>query len=215
MWQHCAIRLTDAVQYVVEFAKHIPGFRMLSQNDQIALLKTGEFTLQEDTFIYSPKYFISLFLTNLFLPFFFVAQAPWRWCWSGWVGSSTQRTTLSSLTGSLPEPKSSSLWVRNLSTQWSTKAARKPFVHSAQNKNMVVYQCSVVSSLAACGDLITAVFEFAHNMCALKLTEHQIALFSALVLINTGKIISPVSQLSCILFLSVWNRCVSVDEQHT
>lgn len=43
MWQHCAIRLTDAVQYVVEFAKHIPGFRMLSQNDQIALLKTGEF----------------------------------------------------------------------------------------------------------------------------------------------------------------------------
>lgn len=44
MWQHCAIRLTDAVQYVVEFAKHIPGFRMLSQNDQIALLKTGEFT---------------------------------------------------------------------------------------------------------------------------------------------------------------------------
>lgn len=44
MWQHCAIRLTDAVQYVVEFAKHIPGFRMLTQNDQIALLKTGEFT---------------------------------------------------------------------------------------------------------------------------------------------------------------------------
>lgn len=44
MWQHCAIRLTDAVQYVVEFAKHIPGFRFLSQNDQIALLKTGEFT---------------------------------------------------------------------------------------------------------------------------------------------------------------------------
>ncbi|KAM3615259.1 uncharacterized protein V6R79_025594 [Siganus canaliculatus] len=42
MWQHCAIRLTDAVQYVVEFAKHIPGFRTLSQNDQIALLKTGE-----------------------------------------------------------------------------------------------------------------------------------------------------------------------------
>lgn len=43
MWQHCAIRLTEAVQYVVEFAKHIPGFRTLSQNDQIALLKTGKF----------------------------------------------------------------------------------------------------------------------------------------------------------------------------
>lgn len=45
----------------------------------------------------------------------------------------------------------------------------------------------MVSFLAACGDLITAVFDFAHGMCALKLTEHQIALFSALVLINAGK----------------------------
>lgn len=53
---------------------------------------------------------------------------------------------------------------------------------------MVVYQGSVASSLAACGDLITAVFDFAHGICALKLTEHQIALFSALVLINAGKI---------------------------
>lgn len=42
MWQHCALRLTDAVQYVVEFAKHIPGFRQLCQNDQIVLLKSGE-----------------------------------------------------------------------------------------------------------------------------------------------------------------------------
>lgn len=53
---------------------------------------------------------------------------------------------------------------------------------------MEVYQCFVVSFLAACGDLITSVFDFAHGMCALKLTEHQLALFSALVLINTGKI---------------------------
>lgn len=43
-------------------------------------------------------------------------------------------------------------------------------------------------SPAACGDLITAVFDFAHDMCALKLSEHQLALFSALVLINTGKV---------------------------
>lgn len=45
MWQHCAVRLTDAVQYVVEFAKRIPGFRQLCQNDQIALLKSGEIYL--------------------------------------------------------------------------------------------------------------------------------------------------------------------------
>lgn len=53
-----------------------------------------------------------------------------------------------------------------------------------------------MSLLAACGDLITAVFDFAHAVCALKLTEHQIALFSALVLINTGKTNSPASRLA-------------------
>lgn len=58
---------------------------------------------------------------------------------------------------------------------------------------MVAYQLSVASSLAACGDLITAVFDFAQGICALKLTEHQIALFSALVLINAGTKYSGVS----------------------
>lgn len=45
----------------------------------------------------------------------------------------------------------------------------------------------MASPPAACGDFIAAVFDFAHGMCALKLTEQQIALFSALVLINAGK----------------------------
>lgn len=131
-------------------------------------------------------------------------QALWRWFWSGWVGSSTQRATLSSLMGNLLEPNSSSLWVTiTLHIIWSTKAVPKPSVHLAQYINTAVYQLSVVSSLAACSDLITAVFDFAHSVCALKLTEHQIALFSALVLINTGKIISPVSHSCCIS--SFWN----------
>uniref|UniRef100_A0A8C7JCD7 RAR-related orphan receptor C a n=1 Tax=Oncorhynchus kisutch TaxID=8019 RepID=A0A8C7JCD7_ONCKI len=41
MWQHCAIHLTNAIQYVVEFAKRITGFLDLCQNDQIILLKAG------------------------------------------------------------------------------------------------------------------------------------------------------------------------------
>lgn len=59
MWQHCAIRLTDAVQYVVEFAKHIPGFRMLSQNDQIALLKTGMCTVTDQSRVSSRSLLLS------------------------------------------------------------------------------------------------------------------------------------------------------------
>lgn len=34
---------TPAVREVVEFAKHIPGFRDLSQHDQVTLLKAGTF----------------------------------------------------------------------------------------------------------------------------------------------------------------------------
>lgn len=34
---------TPAVREVVEFAKRIPGFRELSQHDQISLLKAGTF----------------------------------------------------------------------------------------------------------------------------------------------------------------------------
>ncbi|XP_036931819.1 nuclear receptor ROR-alpha A isoform X3 [Acanthopagrus latus] len=115
MWQHCAIRLTDAVQYVVEFAKHIPGFRMLSQNDQIALLKTGS---MEVVLVRMSRFF---------------------------------------------------------NTENNTVFFDGKFAGAEVFKSL------------ACGDLITAVFEFAHNMCALKLTEHQIALFSALVLINTDR----------------------------
>ncbi|XP_072338143.1 nuclear receptor ROR-beta-like isoform X3 [Scyliorhinus torazame] len=41
MWQQCAIQVTNAIQYVVEFAKRISGFMELCQNDQIILLKAG------------------------------------------------------------------------------------------------------------------------------------------------------------------------------
>ncbi|XP_026160818.1 RAR-related orphan receptor C a [Mastacembelus armatus] len=41
MWQQCAIYITNAIQYVVEFAKRITGFMDLCQNDQIILLKAG------------------------------------------------------------------------------------------------------------------------------------------------------------------------------
>ncbi|XP_051555064.1 nuclear receptor ROR-beta-like isoform X2 [Myxocyprinus asiaticus] len=41
MWQHCALHITNAIQYVVEFAKRISGFMDLCQNDQIILLKAG------------------------------------------------------------------------------------------------------------------------------------------------------------------------------
>lgn len=48
LWQQCAIQITHAIQYVVEFAKRITGFMELCQNDQILLLKSGK---QEDSLL--------------------------------------------------------------------------------------------------------------------------------------------------------------------
>ncbi|CAH2292335.1 nuclear receptor ROR-beta-like [Pelobates cultripes] len=42
MWQLCAIHISNAIQYVVEFAKRLDGFMELCQNDQIVLLKAGK-----------------------------------------------------------------------------------------------------------------------------------------------------------------------------
>ncbi|KAM9806838.1 nuclear receptor ROR-alpha A isoform 1-T1 [Syngnathus typhle] len=115
MWQHCAIRLTDAVQYVVEFAKHIPGFRLLSQNDQIVLLKNGS---MEVVLVRMSRFF---------------------------------------------------------NTENNTVFFDGKFAGTEVFKSL------------ACGDLIAAVFDFAHSVCALKLTDQQVALFSALVLINADR----------------------------
>uniref|UniRef100_A0A8B9L0F0 RAR-related orphan receptor C n=1 Tax=Astyanax mexicanus TaxID=7994 RepID=A0A8B9L0F0_ASTMX len=115
MWQLCAVRLTDAVQYVVEFAKRIPGFRQLGQNDQIALLKSGSMEV------------VLVRMSRMF------------------------------------------------NTENSTVFFDGKFAGSELFKSL------------ACGDFIAAVFDFAHSICALRLTEQQVALFSALVLINADR----------------------------
>ncbi|GAA6236354.1 nuclear receptor subfamily 1 group D member 1-like [Lates japonicus] len=43
IWEDFSLSFTPAVREVVEFAKHIPGFSALSQNDQVTLLKAGTF----------------------------------------------------------------------------------------------------------------------------------------------------------------------------
>jgi len=45
LWLECAQRLTAVIQQIIEFAKMVPGFMKLSQDDQIVLLKTGSFEL--------------------------------------------------------------------------------------------------------------------------------------------------------------------------
>lgn len=46
IWEDFSHSFTPAVREVVEFAKHIPGFGALSQNDQVTLLKAGTFEVR-------------------------------------------------------------------------------------------------------------------------------------------------------------------------
>lgn len=45
MWQQFAALITPSIQRVVEFAKRIPGFLDLTQDDQLILIKVGFFEI--------------------------------------------------------------------------------------------------------------------------------------------------------------------------
>jgi len=45
MWQHFAVLVTPSIQRVVEFAKRVPGFLELTQDDQLILIKLGFFEI--------------------------------------------------------------------------------------------------------------------------------------------------------------------------
>ena len=42
LWSASANKLTNVIQQIIEFAKMLPGFMKLQQDDQIVLLKSGE-----------------------------------------------------------------------------------------------------------------------------------------------------------------------------
>ncbi|XP_054543753.1 nuclear receptor ROR-alpha isoform X10 [Talpa occidentalis] len=115
MWQLCAIKITEAIQYVVEFAKRIDGFMELCQNDQIVLLKAGSL---EVVFIRMCRAFDSQSNTVYF-------------------------------DGKYASP-------------------------------------DVFKSLG-CEDFISFVFEFGKSLCSMHLTEDEIALFSAFVLMSADR----------------------------
>lgn len=62
VWAELSQSFTPAVREVVEFAKKIPGFRDLSQHDQVSLLKAGTFEVR-----FSP-FSLSLCVSPLPLP---------------------------------------------------------------------------------------------------------------------------------------------------
>ncbi|KAM5162664.1 nuclear receptor ROR-gamma isoform 2-T2 [Callospermophilus lateralis] len=103
MWERCAHRLTEAIQYVVEFAKRLSGFMELCQNDQIVLLKAGAMEVV---------------------------------------------------------------------------LVRMCRAYNAENHTVFFEGCS---------ELISSIFDFSHSLSALRFSEDEIALYTALVLINANR----------------------------
>ncbi|XP_007242005.3 RAR-related orphan receptor C b [Astyanax mexicanus] len=115
MWQQCALHITNAIQYVVEFAKRISGFMDLCQNDQIILLKAG---CLEVLLIRMCRAYNSANNTMFF-------------------------------DGKFASPQ--------------------------------------LFKALGCDDLVNAVFELAKNLCRLQLSEEEMALFSAAILLSPDR----------------------------
>uniref|UniRef100_A0A3Q2YH36 RAR-related orphan receptor C b n=1 Tax=Hippocampus comes TaxID=109280 RepID=A0A3Q2YH36_HIPCM len=115
MWQECAHHITNAIQYVVEFAKRIAGFMDLCQNDQIILLKAG---------------CLEVLLIRMCRAFN----------------------------------------VNNSSIFFNGKFASPQFFKAL-----------------GCDDLVSAVFELGKGLCRLQLSDEEVALFSAAVLLSPDR----------------------------
>ncbi|XP_039372558.1 nuclear receptor subfamily 1 group D member 1 [Mauremys reevesii] len=116
IWEDFSLSFTPAVREVVEFAKHIPGFKDLSQHDQVALLKAGTFEV----------------LMVRFAPLFNVKEQTVMF--------------MSRTTYSLGE-----LWGMGM------------------------------------GDLLSSMFEFSEKLGSLELTEEELGLFTAVVLVSADR----------------------------
>ncbi|XP_063217579.1 probable nuclear hormone receptor HR3 isoform X2 [Bacillus rossius redtenbacheri] len=117
LWLECAQKLTMLIQQIIEFAKMVPGFMKLSQDDQIVLLKAGSFEL---AILRMSRYFD--------------------------LGSSC-----------------------------------------VLYADMMLPQDAFFTTEPAEMKLVTCVFEFARHVAELKLTETELALYSAYVLLSADR----------------------------
>ncbi|XP_053331161.1 nuclear receptor ROR-gamma-like [Spea bombifrons] len=115
MWERCVCHITNAIQYIVEFAKRLSGFMELNPNDQIVLLKAG---VMEILLIRMSRAF-NCYNSTIFFE------------------------------GKYAKPE-------------------------------------IFQSLG-CSDLIGSMFDLCHSLCALNLTEQEMALISAIILIDPGR----------------------------
>ncbi|XP_075702487.1 nuclear receptor subfamily 1 group D member 1 isoform X2 [Rhinoderma darwinii] len=116
VWEDFSLSFTPAVREVVEFARHIPGFQELTQQDQVTLLKAGTFEV----------------LMVRFASLFDVRERSLRF--------------LSGATYSLPELQAMGM-----------------------------------------GELLSSMFDFSEKLASLNLSQEELGIFTALVLVSADR----------------------------
>ncbi|XP_071967549.1 nuclear receptor subfamily 1 group D member 1 [Engystomops pustulosus] len=116
VWEDFSLSFTPAVREVVEFARHIPGFQGLTQQDQVTLLKAGTFEV----------------LMVRFASLFDVRERSLRF--------------LSGATYSLPELQAMGM-----------------------------------------GELLSSMFDFSEKLASLNLSQEELGIFTALVLVSADR----------------------------
>lgn len=162
IWEEFSMSFTPAVREVVEFAKRIPGFRELSQHDQISLLKAGTFEVCTsqmfflwywNTFRLLPdrcsdtggfKLLVHLFIC---LCFVFLGQ----------------------------------VLVVRFASLFDVKERTVTFLSGKK------YSVETLCSMGA-GDLLNSMLDFSEKLRALNLSEEEMSLFTAVVLVSAGTI---------------------------
>ncbi|XP_044074223.1 nuclear receptor ROR-beta-like isoform X1 [Siniperca chuatsi] len=145
MWQQCAHHITNAIQYVVEFAKRIAGFMDLCQNDQIILLKAVSWALSVH-----PSPFLLFLHPSMSLPL--------------------SVATLSGCLEVLLIRMCRAFNVNNSTIFFNGKFAPAQFFKAL-----------------GCEDLVSAVFDLGRGLCRLQLSDEEMALFSAAVLLSPDR----------------------------
>lgn len=149
VWEEFSHSFTPAVREVVEFAKKIPGFRDLSQSDQVSLLKAGTF---EVGCVVLPRLQVAL------------------------TDSSSRLTERCSL---LPQ-----VLVVRFASLFDTKERTVTFLGGKK------YSVDTLRSMGA-GDLLNSMFDFSEKLMNLGLSEEEMSLFTAVVLVSAGGFVLP------------------------
>ena len=161
----CAQKLTDMIKQIIEFAKMVPGFMKFSQDDQIVLLKAGNV-------VYNQLFNQINARSNFSISFFiFIFIGSFELCclrMSRYYDMTTKHVVFGDNLMPMDAFLSQGLSICQIVN------------------TLFIY--SIFTDIADITEskLVTQAFGFAEHIADLKLTEAELALFSAFVLISPG-----------------------------